>query len=178
MRKSKGLYILMSVLLVASVSITVFAAISDTVGFYDSEKKAEYAESQRYVVLSGDTRHEEVNGLNISINGRILQAELADNSSAIALKELLAKGPVTVNMNDYVGMEKVGELGTSLPTNDERITTSAGDLILYQGDKFTIYYARNSWNLTRLGRINNINENDLRTLLGNGDVTVTLSLAE
>ncbi len=116
------------------------------------------------------------NVLNININGRTLIAELADNSSAQALKELLADGPVTINMNDYGGMEKVGEIGTTLPTNDEYINTAAGDLILYQGSKFVIYYESNSWNLTRLGRINNIYADDLRTLLGSGNVTATLSM--
>jgi hypothetical protein len=43
-------------------------------------------------------------------------------------------------------MEKVGSLGTSLPANDERITTKPGALVLYQGNALVIYYATNSWN--------------------------------
>ncbi len=62
-----------------------------------------------------------------------MTATLADNSSAGALKDLLKKGPVTINMSDYGNFEKVGPLGTTLPRNDEQITTSAGDIILYQG---------------------------------------------
>ncbi|MDE7353625.1 MAG: hypothetical protein K2O06_11325 [Acetatifactor sp.] len=37
-------------------------------------------------------------------------------------------------MSDYASMEKVGPIGTSLPRNDEQISTGAGDIILYQGN--------------------------------------------
>ena len=75
-------------------------------------------------------------------------------------------------------MEKVGSLGQDLPVNDEQITTEAGDLILYQGNSLVIYYAPNTWNFTRLGKINGVSAEELQDILGEGDVTVTLSLAE
>lgn len=115
------------------------------------------------------------NQIQLNINGHTLTATLADNSSADALKELLAEGPVTVSMNDYGNMEKVGDLGTSLPSNDEQITTEAGDLILYMGNMFVIYYAPNSWNFTRLGKINDITADELQAILGDGGVEVMLS---
>lgn len=37
-------------------------------------------------------------------------------------------------------MEKVGSLGMTLPRNDRQITAAPGDLILYQGNSFVIYY--------------------------------------
>ncbi len=116
--------------------------------------------------------------LNITVNGTTLTAALADNSSARALRELLAEGPRTIEMRDYGNMEKVGPLGRSLPTNDQQITTQAGDLILYQGSQFVIYYAPNTWSLTRLGRIDSTGASELRDLLGGGDVSVTLSLGK
>lgn len=114
--------------------------------------------------------------LYITVNGATLTASLADNTSARALRDLLAEGPCTIEMRDYGNMEKVGPLGRSLPTNNEQITTQAGDLILYQGNQFVIYYAQNSWSLTRLGRIDSAGPAELRDLLGGGDVSVTLSL--
>ncbi len=111
-------------------------------------------------------------------NGTAFTATLVENSSTQALKELLAAGDLTIEMSDYANMEKVGPIGTTLPRNDERITTSAGDLILYQGNSFVIYYAPNTYNFTRLGRIDNVSEDELRAALGEGDVTVTLSLNE
>ena len=48
-------------------------------------------------------------------DGKTFTATLADNSSADALIELLSKGDVTVEMEDYGNMEKVGPLGHPLP---------------------------------------------------------------
>ena len=114
--------------------------------------------------------------LYIKAGGRLLSAELADNSSADALVSLLMDGDITLDMSDYGNFEKVGSLGTELPRNDEQITTEAGDLILYQGSSFVIYYDTNSWNFTRLGKINDISQSELKEILGSGDVQVTLSI--
>jgi hypothetical protein len=115
--------------------------------------------------------------MNLTIGDTVWTATLAENSSAEALREMLVAGPVTIEMSDYASMEKVGPLGTTLPRNDEQITTRAGDLILYRGSELVIYYAPNSWSFTRLGRINDVTTEDLRATLGTGDVTVTLTLA-
>lgn len=108
--------------------------------------------------------------------GKAFTATLEDNSSTRALMEQLAKGNITVKMEDYANMEKVGSLGIHLPRNDKPITTKPGDIILYQGHNFVIYYDTNSWSLTKLGKINNVSQTELKEALGKGDVTVTLSL--
>ena len=99
-----------------------------------------------------------------------------DNSSAEALIELLKRGDIAVAMHDYGGFEKVGSLGVSLPTNDEKITTEPGDLILYQGNQITIYYDTNTWNFTRLGKVQDLTSEQIRKVLGDGDPTVVFSL--
>ncbi len=109
-------------------------------------------------------------------NGKIFTAKLENNSSARALKEILEKGDISIQMQDYANMEKVGPIGKTLPGNDTQTTTAPGDLILYQGKYFVIYYAPNSWNFTRLGKIENINENELKSALGEGNATVILSI--
>lgn len=116
--------------------------------------------------------------MKITIGDSSLTATLIDNSSVDALKAALAEGPLTIEMRDYGSMEKVGSFGMDLPRNDEQITTEAGDLILYQGNAFVIYYAPNSWNFTRLGKIDDVSPEQLREILGDGDVTVTLSLPQ
>lgn len=120
----------------------------------------------------------ETNTVNITIGDTIITATLVDNSSVDALKASLAEGPITVNMRDYGNMEKVGSLGMDLPRNDQQITTAAGDIILYQGNALVIYYAPNSWNFTRLGKIDNLTAEELRAILGAGDVIITLSLPQ
>ena len=119
----------------------------------------------------------ESNTIRLTIEGgRTFTATLVDNSSTQALKEQLAKGNITVEMEDYASMEKVGSLGISLPRNDRPTTTGPGDLILYQGHNFVIYYDKNSWNFTKLGKIDNATQPELKAALGKGDVKITLSL--
>ena len=116
--------------------------------------------------------------IKIEVNGTTLTATLKDNVSTRALVNLLKEGPLTINMNDYAGMEKVGPIGTTLPQCNERLTTQPGDLILYLGQYFVIYYAPNTYSLTPLGKIDNTSGDELIRILGNGDVTVTISLSE
>ena len=117
------------------------------------------------------------NQISIKIGEKaVLTATLTENSSAAALLRLLSSGPVTIDMHDYANMEKVGSLPESLPRNDTYFTTGPGDLVLYLGNQFVIYYDTNSYNFTRLGKINgNYSGAELKSLLGDGNVTVTLS---
>ena len=114
--------------------------------------------------------------ISIKVGSQTLTMTLADNSSARALVDKLKDGDLTVNMQDYSNFEKVGPLGFSLPTNDTQITTGPGDVILYQGRNLVIYYDRNSWSFTRLGKIEGATRQSLLSVLGNDDVTVTLSI--
>jgi len=112
----------------------------------------------------------------ILIGEHTLPVKTADNSSAEALLKLLKSGDITVDTHDYGNFEKVGALGVNLPTNDERITTRPGDVILYQGNQITVYYDTNSWNFTRLGKVQGVTADELKAILGDGDVTMVLSL--
>lgn len=113
--------------------------------------------------------------LKTTVGDYELLATFEDNSSAEEFKQLLAQGPVTVEMDDYGGFEKVGSLGTTLTRNDQQITTEPGDVILYQGNQITIYYGTNTWSFTRLARIDD--PTDLKAKLGEGTVQITFSLA-
>ena len=113
--------------------------------------------------------------MKITVGDYEFTATFADNPSAEEFRDLLAQGPVTVTMEDYGGFEKVGPLGTTLTRSDEQITTEPGDVILYQGNQITIYYGTNSWNFTRLARIDD--PTDLQEKLGEGTVQVTFSLS-
>ena len=124
----------------------------DGLGVVGENKEGETLQSQIHIT-AGDT---------------VFTATLADNSSADALKNILLQGPLTINMSDYANMEKVGPIGTSLPRNDEHIETEAGDLILYQGNSFVVYYGTNTWNFTRLGKIDGVTKEQLFAALGSG----------
>ena len=120
----------------------------------------------------------ENNTMNVIVGDATFTATLVDNSSAQALVELLQEGPLTIEMNDYGNMEKVGPIGQTLPANDEQITTEPGDIILYQSNSLVIYYDTNSWNFTRIGKINYATQEELLDALGSGAVSVTFALSD
>ena len=111
--------------------------------------------------------------LKIRVNDTTFTATLEENSSAKALAEFLQQGEMTLNMRDYGSFEKVADLPQSFPRNDKQIDTDAGDLILYLGKRIVIYYDKNFWNFTRLGKIDNVNKARLKQILGKGNVTAT-----
>ncbi len=114
----------------------------------------------------------------VEANGKMMTATLEDNSSADALWDMLADGPMGIRMDDYMGMEKVGDLGKDLPRNDRQTKTGPGDIILYLGRNLVIYYDRNSWSFTSIGKVEGATKGSMLDILGDGSVTVTLSRAE
>ena len=114
--------------------------------------------------------------MNVQVGGSNFTATLEENEAVDALVDMMEQGPVTIRMSDYSGFEKVGPLGTSLPTSNQQTTTQAGDIVLYQGNQIVMFYGSNSWSYTRLGHINDLT--GWEEALGSGDVTVTFSLTE
>ncbi len=116
----------------------------------------------------------EQNTFYVTISDQTFAATLADNPGAEAFKALLADGPLTIEVSDYGGFEKVGPLGQRLPTENTQTTTQAGDIVLYQGDQIVLFYGSNFWSYTRLGSIDDLT--GWAEALGGGDLSVTLSL--
>jgi hypothetical protein len=114
--------------------------------------------------------------LKIRVNDTTFTATLEENSLTKALVEFLQQGDLTLDMEDFSNFEKVADLPKSFPRNDQQIDTDAGDLILYLGKRIVIYYDKNSWNFTRLGKIDNVNKARLKQILGKGNATVTFSV--
>lgn len=127
---------------------------------------------------SGGADGEEIHTIYFYLNGNRMAASLVGNSSTEALVDILKESDIVYTANDYGGFEKVGNIGHSLPRNDEYIDTSAGDVILYQGSSICLYYGNNSWSFTRIGRIDGYSASEIRDLLGagNGAVQVRISL--
>ena len=117
-----------------------------------------------------------INVMYLKVNGYTLKATLEDNSSVRELLKKLEEKDITLEMSDYGNFEKVGELEFELPKNDKQIKTQPGDIILYQGNAITIYYDVNQWNFTKLGKIENIQKEELKKILGKENVIVTFSL--
>lgn len=110
----------------------------------------------------------------VQVGGATFTATLEENAAVDELVEMMETAPVTIEMSDYAGFEKVGDLGRSLPTSNRQTTTRSGDIVLYQGNQIVMFYGSNSWSYTRLGHIDDLT--GWEQALGSGDVTVTFSL--
>ena len=129
----------------------------------DSEAKAQTTMDKMYITIGGQTQ----------------SVTLVDNDATRELVAALQSAPITVTLNDN-NFEIWGSLGKSLTTKNEQMTALPGDIVLYNGSNICIFYESNSWSYTRLGHIDGLSENELRTFLkaGQNNISVTLSLAE
>lgn len=123
---------------------------------------------------SNEPASAEVTVMKVRIGSSTFTATLEDNGAVDALVELLQSAPLAISMHDYSGFEKVGSLPAALPASNAQTTTSAGDIVLYNGNQIVIFYGSNSWSYTRLGRIDDLT--GWNEALGSGDVTVTFSV--
>ena len=114
--------------------------------------------------------------LQMRIGDTAVTVEWEDNESVQALRDLCTDNPLTIQMSMYGGFEQVGSIGQSLPRDDQQTTTGAGDIVLYSGNQIVVFYGANSWAYTRLGHITDQNAAGMSELLGNGDVTITISM--
>ena len=137
----------------------------------EAGKKTE--EGEEDTQLNHETKEDEQD-MKMFIDGTEVEVAWEDNESVDALRELGAKG-LDIPMSMYGGFEQVGRIGQDIPADNEQITTEAGDIVLYSGNQLVVFYGSNSWAYTRLGHITGKTAEELEDLLGNGDVTITIS---
>ena len=120
-----------------------------------------------------------MNKIYITIDGQKHSVTLVDNDATRELIAALQDDSITVTLNDN-NFEIWGSLGKSLTTKNEQMNAQPRDIVLYNGSNICIFYDSNSWSYTRLGKIDGLSENELRTFLkaGQNNISVTLSLAE
>ena len=116
--------------------------------------------------------------IKITVSGKTLPVKIEDNEAIKALVAALNEASITYEAHDYGGFEKVGALGRTLPSSDTRITTQAGDVILYSGNQIVLFYGSNTWSYTRIGQMQYGSLDELKSFLkaGEGNISVTLSL--
>lgn len=132
--------------------------------------------------LSPDSNHtagmEDITNMkmNVKIGDKSFTAMLEDNSATRELIEMMKEAPISINMDDYSGFEKVGSLGRSLTTDNQQITTQAGDIVLYSGNQIVMFYGSNSWSYTKIGKIDDLS--GWEDALGNDSIVAIFSLVE
>lgn len=158
------------------VSVGKVGSTQDT----EEEKDAPDTESSESSVSEpSDTSEQEIEeestAMQLMISDTAVSVTWESNESVKALKEICSNEPLVIRMSMYGGFEQVGSIGQSLPRNDEQTTTTSGDIVLYSGNQIVVFYGPNSWAYTRLGHIADKTASEMKELLGNGDVTITIS---
>ncbi len=121
------------------------------------------------------TRNDYMNKkIELVIDGKTLDVTWENNDSVNDLKAHI-NDSLTISMHKYGGFEQVGSLGFKLENNDTKIKTNPGDIVLYSSNQIVLFYGSNSWSYTKLGHIN-LSENELKELLGNNDINITINL--
>ena len=131
-------------------------------------------DQKQTIVMNDSNDFEKDANMIMTIGDTKVDVSWEDNDSVRELKELAAKN-LSIQMSMYGGFEQVGSIGQNLTRNDKQTTTEPGDIVLYSGNQLVVFYGSNSWSYTRLGKIN-LSDEELENLLGNGDVTITLSM--
>lgn len=131
-------------------------------------------DQKQTIVMNDSNDFEKDANMIMTIGNTKVDVSWEDNDSVRELKELAEKN-LLIQMSMYGGFEQVGSIGQSVTRNDKQTTTEPGDIVLYSGNQLVVFYGSNSWSYTRLGKIN-LSDEELENLLGNGDVTITLSM--
>lgn len=156
--------------MITYVAIMVFYILGCAVGSLPESN----AKNEPKEIVEENREETMAEKMTLQIGDSAFTATLESNAAVDALVEMMNDAPVTIQMRDYSGFEKVGSLGTSLPADDSQTTTRAGDIVLYNGNQIVVFYGSNSWSYTRIGKIDDLS--GWEDALGSGDVTVTFSL--
>lgn len=155
---------------IAAVVILAFALCMAGCGASDQTEESNTDQTAAATETQGETME-----MKLLIGEEEVTVDWENNDAVAALQESVGEEPLTIDMSMYDDFEQVGDLGMSLPADDEQITTEAGDIMLYSGDKIVVFYGSNTWDYTRLGKVTDKSPEEMAELLGQGDVTITIT---
>ena len=119
-------------------------------------------------------QEEEAVTMKLCINDTEVPVVWENNAAVEALAAEAGKGDIVVKMSMYGGNEQFGPLGKSYPASNRQVTTSNGDIVLFNNDQIVVFYGSNTWSYTRLGKMA-LPEDEVTELLSNGDITLRLT---
>lgn len=119
-------------------------------------------------------QEEEAVTMKLYINDTEVPVVWENNAAVEALAAEAETGDIVVKMSMYGGNEQFGPLGKSYPASNRQVTTSNGDIVLFNNDQIVVFYGSNTWSYTRLGKMA-LPEEEVTELLSNGDITLRLT---
>ena len=142
----------------------------------DLNESKERFEEEKEQVIENNTNEDRY--LKITVNNEELIVKLENNAASNELYNYLNNESVTVNAHKYGNFEAVGALPFSLTTSNQEYKTKPGDVMLYQGNQITIFYDSNTWSYTKLGKITNKSNEELKNILNKEDVQLIIERKE
>lgn len=119
-------------------------------------------------------QEEEAVTMKLYINDTEVPVVWENNAAVEALAAEAETGDIVVKMSMYGGNEQFGPLGKSYPASNRQVTTSNGDIVLFNNDQIVVFYGSNTWSYTRLGKMA-LPEDEVTELLSNVDITLRLT---
>lgn len=119
-------------------------------------------------------QEEEAVTMKLYINDTEVPVVWENNAAVEALAAEAETGDIVVKMSMYGGNEQFGPLGKSYPASNRQVTTSNGDIVLFNNDQIVVFYGSNTWSYTKLGKMA-LPEEEVTELLSNSDITLRLT---
>lgn len=125
---------------------------------------------------NNDEVHENMNDVELLlyINDSLISVLWEDNDSVKALKELVLERELVIDMSRYGGFEQVGRLPQGIVSDDRRMTTKPGDIVLYSSNSLVMFYGSNTWSYTRLGRMSGYSLEEIEMYLNQATLVVKI----
>ena len=119
--------------------------------------------------IENDDMINERKDIMLKIDEIEVEVDWENNESVEELKKL-AKNGIIIQTHRYGGFEQVGEIGQSIVSNNIQMITEPGDIVLYAGSNIVVFYGSNSWSYTKLGKIKNKTNEELKNMLSKNNV--------
>ena len=151
-------------------SATNLAKSAPKANWLDGKRFASNTSKEEIGKWLDENIQKEEKSMKLTIDNQEVDVVWENNASVEAIKNLC---PLSINMHQYGGFEQVGSIGRSIVSNDKRITTAPGDIVLYSSNQIVIFFGNNTWEYTKLGHIN-LSDNVLNILLNKENVSLSI----
>lgn len=176
MRKFLSMFVLMGMIsTLAGCAAQTAAESTQTLEMETATASAvqENSAMQDDTEVIAENTEEKTDSMKLYINEEEVPVRWENCTAVSELMEEAEKSDIIVEMSMYSTNEQVGSLGTDYTADDENMTTSNGDIVLYNSSNIVVFYAPNTWSYTKLGKIE-LPEENVRQLLSNGNVRLRL----
>lgn len=113
--------------------------------------------------------------MKLIIDNNQVEVNWIDNQATQMLENISKKESITIKTHAYGGFEQVGDIGFVLPSEDKRITTMCGDIVLYDSHNIVLFHEANQWEYTRLGKIVGLDKNEIKSILNKKNCFISIT---